>query len=97
MFLLTFVVFPYHSSVEFLTKWYSLLFRIDVSKDCVYALISFFLFALLGGLSDAKHDIEFSTYELEYGVLFSLPCVVHSFVSDFELFSVIQGTLFGHW
>lgn len=58
MFAPTPIVFIYHSSMALLTERRSFLIRIAVAENCVYALMSFFLSALLGRSVDATHVFD---------------------------------------
>lgn len=85
------IVFTYHSSSALLTESRSLIFCIAVADLYVYALLSFFLSAVLDGPSNATHDFEAATSLVESSALLPFPSGVQSFVSDAGLFSVLQG------
>lgn len=65
------IVFAYHFSLTLFTERRSVLSRITVAEHCVFALMSFFSSALLGGAVDAAHDFEVVTALVESGVLLS--------------------------
>lgn len=85
-------VSSYHSSLELLTERLSLLFCIAIAELCVYALMSFFLSALLGVLVDVTHDLKVDTTLAESVLLLALPSSVHKLVCGVGLFSIHQGS-----
>lgn len=77
MFAPTLIIFPYHSSLMLLTKQRILLFFIDVSEHCVFALTLFLSSASLGRTIDATHAFEGITSLVESGILLPLSTDVH--------------------
>lgn len=51
-------VLAFHSSLALLTEGRFLLFRMALAEHCIYALMSLFASALLGGPVDATHDFD---------------------------------------
>lgn len=85
----TSAVLGHHSLFALLTDWRSLLVCIAVTKNCLYAHISFFSSAFHGGGVDVLHVFKGVTALAESVVLLSSPSAVRPFVSDVGLFSII--------
>lgn len=70
------------------------MYHIVVTGHCVYALVRFFTFVLIGGLVNLTLILEHVTAVAKAGFLLLLPRAVRPFAFDAGLHSVFQSSHF---
>lgn len=90
------MVFAHQFTLALLKERRSVLFRIGVSEDFVYVVLSFFSSAWIGDPVDQAWYFQGTTTLAELGILLALLLGVHAFLAGVGLLSVLQGSLFDY-
>lgn len=90
----TLMVFANHSTLALRPEHRYVLFRISFAEHCVLALLSSFTSALVGSPVQYFHVFASAKAFAESGSLLFSPAVLHAFVADVRIFSILQNSQF---